>query len=618
MKNKYRQLIEYLINHNGEYISSLVLAEALNVTDRSIRNYIKEINSNISNGVMISSSQLGYKIIATDSEHINEKGEFNESNSENKLLEFQIIQFLLNNNNYTSYDEIANKFFYSPQTIRSRIQKLVTIINELGLKVIIDTKVFKGIKLIGSEVQKRILLEMFFTNIFVKKEMFKDFVIKSFDNWIEPKKIEKTFRIFDKVNTDLELNLEFLMYKKIITQLIIMAHQVNNQKSVEVDKNQLEEIKIFKEYEVALKIKTELNELIFLDDREFLFLVNYLISLQLDLGKVSSDGQDSIILSTIHSILEEIESVYNIETFSEKRFRNSIADHIYRIIHPASQNILIYNPHVKEAKSEYIFSFSIASNIALKLENIFHLEVRDSEIAYLAYHIQVILESQDKKKTKTVILYSRNYERSKLLSSKLITYFDELEIIAIEKYTNNFKFHEENIYVGINLVNVPLKIKNFINLGSSFRSNDIKKINFFLESQKVFLEKATIHWLNADNPKEIIKKLLVIEDQEIMLDSILKREEMSSTSIGNLVAIPHPYIGKSEYKEKIIIAILNQEVIWGKEAVQLVLVYIPSSDTERNEFIFQEFYKKTKDITEVKKLIKTNTKEQFIIKWNEI
>lgn len=618
MKNKHRQLINALNSHNGEYVSALVLAGALNVTDRSIRNYIKEINSSISNGVMISSSQHGYKISPNDSEYINEKGDFNESDSENKLLEFQIIQFLLNNNDYTSYDEIANKFFYSPQTIRSRIQKLVITINELGIKIKIDTKVFKGIKLIGSEVQKRILLEIFFTNIFVKKEMFKDLVIKSFENWVEPKKTKKVFQIIDTVNTELELNLEFLMYKKIITQLIIMIHQINVQKSIEVDKNQLEEIKIFKEYEVVSKIKKELNDLIFLNDGESLFLVNYLISLQLDLGKISSEGQDPIILTTIHSILEEIESVYNIETFSKERFRNNISDHIYRIIHPASQNILIYNPYVKEAKSEYIFSFSIASNIALKLEKVFHLEIRDSEIAYLAYHIQVILESQDKKKIKTIILYSRNYERSKLLSSKLITYFDELEIVEIEKYTKNFKFHEENLYIGINLVDIPIKKNNFINLGNSFRSNDIKKIAFFLESQKLFLEKATIYWLNADNPKEIIKKLLIKEDQEVMLDSILKREYISSTSIGNLVAIPHPYAGKSEYKEKIIIGIVNQEIIWGKEAVQLILVYIPSSDTERNEFIFQEFYQKTKNITDVKKLIKTNTKEQFIQKWNEI
>src|SRR5699024_7193182 len=103
---------------------------------------------------------------------------------EESFLEFQIIKFLLNKKRYVSYDEIADKFFYSSQTIRSRIQNLARKIQFLDIDVSVDTKVFKGIKLIGKEIQKRVLLENFFTSITVKKEMYMDFVIENFSSWI--------------------------------------------------------------------------------------------------------------------------------------------------------------------------------------------------------------------------------------------------------------------------------------------------------------------------------------------------------------------------------------------------------------------------------------------------
>src|SRR5699024_5207044 len=157
-------LINFLLSQKGRYISSKVLADVLNVTGRTIKNYIKNINNNFNN-IVINSSSQGYAIVGNDILTIGGIYEDEES-----FLEYQIIKFLLNKKRYVSYDEIADKFFYSSQTIRSRIQNLARKIQFLDIDVSVDTKVFKGIKLIGREIQKRVLLENFFTSITVKKE----------------------------------------------------------------------------------------------------------------------------------------------------------------------------------------------------------------------------------------------------------------------------------------------------------------------------------------------------------------------------------------------------------------------------------------------------------------
>lgn len=45
MVKKHNQLIDFLSNQGGEYISALKIAEALGVTDRTTRNYIVEYSS---------------------------------------------------------------------------------------------------------------------------------------------------------------------------------------------------------------------------------------------------------------------------------------------------------------------------------------------------------------------------------------------------------------------------------------------------------------------------------------------------------------------------------------------------------------------------------------------
>ncbi|MBT2214718.1 HTH domain-containing protein [Virgibacillus dakarensis] len=614
MHKKHNQLIDFLLNQNGEYVSATTLAEILNVTDRTIRNYIKDINDN-SSDVVITSSPEGYAIITDNSE---ERLGSNEKELEEALLEFEIIQFLMNENDYTAYDEIADKFFYSPQTIRSRIQNLAANIHALGIDVAIDTKVFKGIKLIGTEIQKRILLESFFTSISVKKEMYKDFVVNGFRSWVDMEVVENVFKIVDQINIEHQLNLEFSMYKKIAIQLIIIIHQINHHHLVNMEDTELTNLRRFKEFEVEEAFRSKLHDYVKMTDDEAIFLVNYLISLQLDLDKSIIENKDQEIVSKIEAILLQVEQVYHVPIYSTKRFRNNIANHIYRIIYPASHNLLIYNPFVKETKSEYFFSFSIASNIALQIEKAFLVEIQDSEIAYLAYHIQVILDSQDKKKIKTIILYSRSYEWTKLLAAKIATYFDELEICKIEKYSADYVFDHSYLYIGINLADTPQTTANFMMIQSGFQSSDIKKIRFFLEAQNSIIEQAAIHWIHAKSPEEAILHLLSLNNQEHFYEPIMKRERISYTSIGNLMAIPHPYFEKEGYKEKVIIGVNKQAIKWGNELVQLIIIYIPSSDIERNEYAFSEFFQKTKNIENVRELVHAATDKEFKDIWNQI
>ena len=615
MQKKHQQLIDFLYNNNGRDVTSTILSEVLGVTDRTIRNYIKTINE--SSNIEIVSSSKGYAIKSDNDELIHERLSPNKKETEDAILDFEIIQYLMNKDEYISYDEIADKFFFSPQTIRRRIQNLTIDIKELNIQVSINTQVFKGIKLEGTEIQKRILLERYFTIIPIKKELFQRFVINSFYTWVNKDVINNIFEMVDTINIDYSLNLEFQMYKKITVQLIIMVHQIQCNRIVSINDTILTDLSNFVEYNVGKAFREKLSKDIDISNEEAIYFVNYLMSLQLDLDETQIENKNPTIIKNIENILYQIECDYHVPVISEEKFKNNIINHIYRMINPVSYNLFIYNPFVKETKSEYFFSFSIASNIALQIEKKFQVIIQDSEIAYLAYHVQVILDSLEKKKIKTVILYSRNYERTKLLASKISTYFDELEICKIEKCTTKYTFDYAYFYIGINLTSIPKTKANIITINHGFDSSDIKKIRFSLEAQQSIVEASAIDWIDESSIETAIQKLLTLNNMTQFYDLIMKREQISYTSIGNLVAIPHPYFEKNEYKESILIGLNKSKIKWGNEMVQLIIIYIPSSDIERNEYVFSEFFQKTKSIESVKKLMLAKTKEEFISTWNK-
>jgi transcriptional antiterminator len=621
LHKKHDQLVNFLLKQNGEYVSASILSEILEVTNRTIRNYVNDIN-HVHDDITISSSPQGYAIIS-DSINIQQEREVsNEKEIEEAILDFKIIQILINKKDYTTYDAIADNLFFSSQTIRRRIQNLSIDIKNSDVNVFIDTKVFVGIKLVGTEIQKRILLESFFTTIAMKKERYRDYIVNVFSSWVDEQLINNVFKSVDKINTQYSLNLEFQMYKKIIVQLIIIIHQINHHALVNINDVSLSDLKKFKEYDVMEAFRSKLFGDNGMPDVEAVFLVNYLMSLQLDLGESTivknKTTKDIEVIKRIRNILLQAEQSYGVPIHSKRSFRDNISNHIYRMIYPTSYNFIIYNPFVKETKSEYFFSFSIASEIALQIEKDFYVEIQDSEIAYLAYHIQLIFDSQDKHKTSTIVLYSRNYERSKLLASKIATYFDDIEICGIEKYSDSYSFDQSYLYIAVDLIHFPQDNENFLAIKSSFQSDDIKKIKIFLEAQYSVIELASIHWINENTLDKAIETLLKINNKLSFYEPIMQRERMSYTAVGNLIAIPHPYFEKNKYKEQVIIGINNKTITWGNELVQLIIIYIPSSDIERNEYVFNEFYQKTRSISSVKELVHSSNRDDFINIWNHI
>ena len=95
-------------------------------------------------------------------------------------------------------------------------------------------------------------------------------------------------------------------------------------------------------------------------------------------------------------------------------------------------------------------------------------------------------------------------------------------------------------------------------------------------------------------------------------ESVYSRERMSTTELGNLVALPH-ILELNGNNASVSVAVLDKPVIWDKEKVQIVLLLNISKEFINEwEQIFKNLYNYLIVKSGVNKLIKGISYSEFI------
>ena len=168
---------------------------------------------------------------------------------------------------------------------------------------------------------------------------------------------------------------------------------------------------------------------------------------------------------------------------------------------------------------------------------------------------------------------------------------------------------------------------------SELRSDKIKKINLFLDEtdiqfignilkedqkdeidyRKIFRKELFFYDVEFKNKEEILEHMTREMQIRGLISkegskSVFKREEMSTTELGNMVAIPHAMSNDSE-EAVVSVMILKKPILWENEKVQVVLLLnVPKSQYNMWEVVFKRLYQYLIGDQGVTKLIKDNVK----------
>lgn len=629
MTENMKKLLNILYENRiqKEYFSSSELSELLNLSSRQIRKYIARINEE-THPPLILSSHKGYKL------NLNAYRLYNalichENVIENpKTRSIYIIQQLISSKDEYDIFDLSDKLYVSPATIENDLKSVRRLLSTFD---IVLKRNHDKVWIVGSENNKRLLIQHLLST-----SKYSHFILKDQLNFLSYQYCHQDISSIIR-NTFLHNNIFANDYtlNNIIMHLIIMIDRIRNGYSIS-ENVVLDEFTGTPQFDVAIEIKdyVENNFSITINEAE---LYNLLLIISNNTTEIhySSVNANNIChfveekyIKIARETIKSVETYYCLEPFDDEFFVKFTL-HLKNMFLRIEKGYTITNPLTSMTKTSYPLIYDIAVFIALDLKTNYKIQINESEISFLAFHLGSYFENNHSNKITCVFVYIDYYSlHEKIIDKIMHQYTDYLYIksaISVHNYDPAF-IHADLILSMTDLVfpceyvilhpilqdtdyhNIDYAIKKITN---TKRINLLKNslVNFF--NEKLFFHNIEFESQNAALEfmcNSVVKLGLAHEE---LYQSVLARESISSTAFDH-VAIPHS-LSRTAKHNFICIAICRNSIHWIPDFdVQLiVLIGISKEDRQLFSSVFQELVNILSNPSYVKKLIHCKTLSEF-------
>lgn len=628
MKTSKKELFLNFIKTQHDWIDSSTLANYLNVSTRSIRKYVNEINST---GEFILSSKKGYKLNLNNNSQT--KIDSSDNISPDNRLNLILKELIVNSNGINMFD-LSEELFVSPSTIEGDIVKANKFIGSYNLKIKQSRFL---LKLVGNESAKRKLMSSI-----IFKETGSDFlslfdVQKIYQEYNLTKLKENIIYILKKYN----LFINEYAINNILLHLMITIDRIKKNNYIEsvevvsyIDNNNID-INISRD--ISDFLESEYN--ITLTSAELYYLVFQLTNKttvlnyhQMDTKSLSNYINEHFVELT-KKIIKNVYDLYFID-LSDDEFIVKFTLHVKNLISRAKNNQVLRNQIPQKLKDSYPLIYDISVYICNQIQILENIEIDEDEISYISLHVGSFFDRQKLLEDKVLCaLITPNYYdlQLKIVRDLEKRFNESIEVIQIFSDTHNLDFDNKVDMVITTLpisdrcpipfvyVNPYLNRKDYDNIQSKFIQIKDRKNILTVQNhlEMYFSESLFMKNIYLDSAKDYIKFMgnILYENKYVKpnyIDDVLIRENMSSTAFNNNVAIPHS-MKMDALKTGVCLIVNDKPVKWGKEKVQ-VIAMIPINEKEKEKFnyIFESFIEILSEWNNVKELTKADSYSSFM------
>ena len=612
-------ILKELNSNKNSYTNSNELANMLGVSSRTIKRDLKEIIEILkNNGADIDATNQGYKLIINDDESFSKFINENLSNVSDingkKSDKINGILELLLSNKYINQDKIADELYISRSSINKVMMDVKKVLSEYNITI--QNKPHYGYILEGEEIDIRNCMVRFLTE---RKEdnsiLISDRLITSNkDDYHELlEDIKEIFKSLKIRKNDIEI-----CY--ITRYIIISLFRVRNNFEIKLDESiniSLDNSIISASRSIANKISDKFNVSFSFED---ILYISYIIGNDHVEIKELDDSKTSVEQMVIHAI-DKIKVEYDIDFFRDDTLIKGLINHLYTSYSRYCLNVTLDNPLIDLIKSKYIeaYNYSILFSKVFKEE--YCINMTEEDIGYVALHFAASLERDIMNNNlKAIIVCSSGVGTAELLKTRIVKKFPNIVIQGVYPVyiLDSLELSDIDLIIStVNLKDEALE-NEIINVSPLLTDEDTEKINEHIKKQRdyeylqdLMSEELFFTGIDANSKEEVLDIMTksMIEHgiiTEETKDLILKREEVSSTEINDLVAIPH-CIAKENKNSILAIGILNKSIQWDKGQVQLVFLGVLDPKVKQNRKVFTMLYKLTKRVEKVREL--TNIEE---------
>lgn len=563
---RHQQLLDYLYYEKG-WVSARRLAQLLNVSTRTIRNYVTAINQNEK---LITSAKEGYIL---DSYKINS----NEAMDPSVERIIYIAEVFLCNEEVDIF-EVAEELHVSTSTIERELQMMRE--QAKHQQVMIHKNKFI-VSLVGDEQHIRQILFVWLQQKIIHNHLlFSDDKVN--DDYNKMKELINSN--FDGLLINTFFLSSFIMHLLISVKRIQSGFELKNK---EIPLYPKEKHAYFEKMKVRFESEFELT----LSNYELYHLIEVVI----DHMTISSNWKswEGLITHDEQRIIKEvvgrIRTTYPFEVSEKYLFL--FAFQVRQLVKKVYLGEVVDNPFVLDMKKQNSDYFELAVLSAKNINEVYNVHLQDEHITFLVLQYGLYL----------------NDEKPKIPCILVIGNYLSMEDIFIASFKNSYGELMEIKEVVSNLKELSDEYKDKrVMIISTYRDPHLANFKFhalvspILKQEDHYEINKVLHYYDQSKLKAVMKELIAnsevsyagdvyLKDEEAYIDylgkqaglsiedikAVKKREQLSSTAFHSFVAIPHMFSSDLS-KTKISFIINEVPTKWGEHSVKVIALVCPA------------------------------------------
>lgn len=617
-----KELIE-LLDHISEkaFITSEQLAERHQLGIRTIRKRIKELNGLLKgNGACIESkARYGYRIEINDKEAYQkfhngiQKDNYEIPVAKEERIIYLLLYFL-EQVEYCKADDLVEELYISKGTLSADLKQIEQIVNSFAINM--ERRPNYGMRLNGDEFNVRRCIATYLYDSPQSELMKLSGIIFPYANTYGISFSEIAMDQFVKV-----LYVQIMRIKK--SSLIqILAYEISylndNEKMFIQDlKNHIQE-----NYKIQ-----------YTEEEEKYLALHFAGKRMIDGKTIFKNHENFIIHSFVEKLVSEmLEQVYEkngVDLRGNFQLIMSLSQHMVPLDIRIRYGIFMENPMLEIIKEKYLLGYNIAIQAVKVLNSYYNVSIAEDEIGLIALIFALSLEQIEKKKGhknfRVLIVCNSGKAMSQLLKvqfqQKFSEFIDEIyvsDIFSIE----TFDFSKiDYVFSTVPIQSqVPVPIQEISLFMDVSEQQSIQK---FLENQsaddilRMYCEQHFFTGIKGTTREEVLVNICnkvyeVTSLKDGLFESVMRRELLSSTDYGNMVAIPHPDCTWTD-QTYVFVSVLDNEILWNRYKVKVVFLILVAGCEEGQQ---KEFYEiTTKFVTNkeaIQHLIEDSTYDMLV------
>ncbi|GMG95271.1 BglG family transcription antiterminator [Tepidimicrobium xylanilyticum] len=646
MNKREENLIRMLYENKNTFIVIREMAEHEGCSDKTIRNTldrIEEYLSKFSSDLKLERVRgKGIRLKVKENSRLTLEDILNSDYFKEDILptnerRFELAYILLMETEPVTLEELADRYYINKNTITDDLTEIGKQFQKFNLKIVSKQKI--GTFVEGAEKDKREALSYGIKKLGelnkikpTLKSIFKDHEIDLITKAIMDLQNHIGIYFTDESSNALAIHLLF------------MVKRIKLNQAISISKEQADLVKKKPQYSWALKLTKylEKNFSIIFPENEIIYLTVHLLGMRYFSGSdmesidFAFQSDTSIMDVLLNRLLSNMEKTCGIPFKSDEILIRGLKLHLYGSLNRIRYGLSLENPLFEEIKrmNPYIYYETLAT--VNEFNSDFNINIPREEVAYIAVHFQASIERHNDSsfnRYTAVVVCHLGVGISSYLQIKLeklfpwMTFIGNVSVKDVRKYVEDnptdFIFSTVDLddfkiqYIKISSIidkTEEIRIREIVN--ESMIHNDLssqKKGCKFIDNEFIFLQQ------NFKSKEEVIEFITSKLYKRGRIDSrfyqsVLERESMDTTEIGNLLAIPH---GDSEYviSSTISILTLKKPILWDDEKVQIVFLLAVKKEDYSKDDTMKDFFKYLNNLSSDQKLLEQMVKENNISKF---